>query len=170
MVVLEIIEAPNRILKQKARHVMPDEFGYELEKFMNDLVETMYEDEGVGLAAPQVGDSRRIIVAEPRRPGEDEDKVPLYAMINPEIIERSNEMICCEGGESCLSLPGFQFMVPRHKVIRVRWQDEEGEVHTRQIRDYRAIVVQHEIDHLDGITLLERASRVHRRNWLRTRR
>ena len=169
MTILKIVEAPNPVLKQKARPVRPEEFGYDLEKFMNDMVDTMYEGDGIGLAAPQVGDSRRILVAEPCRPGEDEAKVPLSFMVNPEIIERSEEMVGCEGGEGCLSLPGFLFMVPRHKVIRVKWQTPDGEEHTRQIRDFRAMVIQHEIDHLDGITLLERASRAHRRSWLRAR-
>ena len=169
MTFLKIIEAPNPVLKQKARPVAPEEFGYDLEKFMNDMVDTMEANDGIGLAAPQVGDPRRILVAAPCRPGEDPDKVPLYFMVNPEIIERGEDMVVCEGGESCLSLPGFLFMVPRHKVIRVKWQTPDGEEHTRQIRDFRAMVIQHEIDHLDGITLLEQASRTHRRKWLRTR-
>ena len=162
MALLKVLKAPHPILKQKAILVDESEFGFELEEFMNSMLDTMYADNGIGLAAPQVGDLRRIIVAEPRRG--DETDVPLFMMINPEITRRSDEMISYE--EGCLSLPKFLFHVPRHKTINVKWRSADGSTMARTLSDFHAIVIQHEIDHLDGITLLNKASRPHRRKWL----
>jgi len=164
MALLKITRAPHPTLKKKARPVEEDEFGWELEEFVNSMLDTMYAENGIGLAAPQVGDSRRILVAEPRYKDEDGDDVPLFIMINPEITLRSEEMIGCE--EGCLSVPDFLFTVPRHKRINVKWRTPNGETLSKSLTDFHAIVIQHEIDHLDGITLLERASRPHRRKWL----
>ena len=164
MALLKVLKAPHPILKKKARPVEETEFGFELEEFVNSMLDTMYAENGVGLAAPQVGDSRRILVAEPRFGDEDASDVPLFIMINPEITLRSDDMIGCE--EGCLSVPDFDFKVPRHKKINVRWRTPSGEKMFRTLSDFHAIVIQHEIDHLDGITLLERASRPHRRKWL----
>ena len=164
MALLKVLKAPHPILKKKARPVEEAEFGWELEEFVNSMLDTMYAENGVGLAAPQVGDSRRILVAEPRWGDEDRDKVPLFMMINPEITLRSDDMIACE--EGCLSVPDFDFKVPRHQKINVKWRTPDGGTMSKTISDFRAIVIQHEIDHLDGITLLDRASRPHRRKWL----
>ncbi len=163
---LKVLHAPHPILKKRARLVEEEEFGFELEEFVNSMLDTMYAEGGIGLAAPQVGDSRRILVAEPRYKDEQSDDVPLFIMINPEITRRSEEMIGCE--EGCLSLPGFLFNVPRHKTINVKWRTPSGESMSRAISDFHSIVIQHEIDHLDGVTLLDKASRPHRRKWLRT--
>ena len=161
---LKVLKAPHPILKKKARPVEETEFGFELEEFVNSMLDTMYDENGIGLAAPQVGDSRRILVAEPRYEDEDASDVPLFMMVNPEITRRSEEMIGCE--EGCLSLPDFLFKVPRHKTINVKWRTPDGGTMSKTISDFHAIVIQHEMDHLDGITLLERASRPHRRKWL----
>lgn len=167
MALLKVLKAPNPILKKKARPVGEAEFGYELEEFVNSMLDTMYAENGIGLAAPQVGDLRRILVAEPRFKDEDPDGVPLFIMINPEITLRSDDMIGCE--EGCLSLPGFLFPVPRHKKINVKWRTPTGEAMSRTLSDFHSIVVQHEMDHLDGVTLLDKASRPHRRKWLKGR-
>ena len=164
MALLEVLKAPHPFLKKKAIEVEESEFGFELEEFMNSMLDTMYSENGVGLAAPQVGDPRRILVAEPRFGDEDASDVPLFMMINPEITRRSEEMIACE--EGCLSLPKFLFNVPRHKTINVKWRTPDGGTMTSTLSDFPSIVIQHEIDHLDGITLLEKASRPHRRKWL----
>ena len=164
MALLKVLHAPHPILKKKARLVEEEEFGFELEEFVNSMLDTMYAEGGIGLAAPQVGDSRRILVAEPRYKDEQSDDVPLFIMINPEITRRSEEMIGCE--EGCLSLPRFLFNVPRHKTINVKWRTPSGESMSRAISDFHSIVIQHEIDHLDGVTLLDKASRPHRRKWL----
>ena len=164
MALLKVLKAPHPILKKKAVAVEDSEFGFKLEEFMNSMLDTMYEENGIGLAAPQVGDSRRILVAEPRFGDEDASDVPLFMMVNPEITRRSVEMVGWE--EGCLSLPDFLFNVPRHKTINVTWRTPNGDTISKTISDFHAIVIQHEIDHLDGITLLERASRPHRRKWL----
>ena len=161
---LKVLKAPHPILKKKARPVEEAEFGFGLEEFVNSMLDTMYDENGIGLAAPQVGDSRRILVAEPRFGDEDASDVPLFMMVNPEITRRSEEMIGCE--EGCLSLPDFLFNVPRHKTINVKWRTPNGETMSKTLSGFHAIVIQHEIDHLDGITLLDRASRPHRRKWL----
>lgn len=167
MALLKVLHAPHPILKQKARPVEEAEFGFELEEFVNSMLDTMYAENGIGLAAPQVGDLRRILVAEPRFKDEDPDDVPLFIMINPEITLRSDDMIACE--EGCLSLPDFLFKVPRHQKINVKWRTPTGEAMSRTLSDFHAIVIQHEMDHLDGVTLLNKASRPHRRKWLNSR-
>jgi len=164
MALLKVLHAPHPILKQKARPVEEAEFGFELEEFVNSMLDTMYAENGIGLAAPQVGDLRRILVAEPRYGEEESDDVPLFIMVNPEITRRSDDMIGCE--EGCLSVPDFLFTVPRHKTINVKWRTPTGEAMSRTLSDFHAIVIQHEMDHLDGVTLLDKASRPHRRKWL----
>ena len=101
MAILPILEAPHPILAKKSREVREDEFGVELHQFLNDMAQTMYAAPGVGLAAPQVGDSRRIIVVDP---GNNDDGTPrrLYKMVNPKIMSKSSDFINYE--ESCLSV------------------------------------------------------------------
>jgi len=164
MALLKVLHAPDPVLQKQARPVEESEFGIELEEFMNSMLDTMYAEDGVGLAGPQVGDLRRILVAEPRYKDETGDDVPLFLMVNPVITLRSDDMIGCE--EGCLSLPDFLFTVPRHKKINVKWRTPTGETMSSTLTDFRAIVIQHEIDHLDGVTLLNKASRPHRRKWL----
>jgi len=163
---LKILKVPNTILKTEARKVEEDEFGLELEEYMNSMLDTMFEQGGIGLSAPQIGDSRRILVAEPPI-SDDSSENPLFMMVNPEITRRSEDLVGYDGGECCLSIPNFLFTVPRHKTINVRWQTPYGILKSRTLTDVAAIVIQHEIDHLDGITLLERTTRPHRRKYLR---
>jgi peptide deformylase len=106
MALLPILSAPHPVLSAKARKVRPDEFGAELLRLLDDMAETMYAAPGVGLAAPQIGDSRRILVADPGFEGEEGARrkgVDLVYMVNPEIIEASATKIKWE--ESCLSVP-----------------------------------------------------------------
>ena len=123
MAILEIIEAPHPVLSAKARKVNDSEFGADMYRFLQDMAETMYAAPGVGLAAPQVGDGRRIIVADP---GNDDEQAErrLYMMVNPTIVEKSKKTIRYE--ESCLSVPEYSVMVKRHKRIKVAWQDAFG--------------------------------------------
>ena len=104
MALLPILEAPHPILSKKARPVEASEFGPELVQLLEDMAETMYDAPGVGLAAPQIGDSRRILVADPSN-NEDGDTPALYQMVNPTIINKSPSLISYE--ESCLSVPEF---------------------------------------------------------------
>jgi peptide deformylase len=168
MAILDIIEAPHPILSQKARPVREDEFGPALQQLLEDMAETMYAAPGVGLAAPQVADSRRILVADPGFEGEDGEVnkgVHLYKMVNPVIAERSRERITYE--ESCLSVPEYALNVKRSKRIVLRWQDGTGAPQEQAFEGFPAIVLQHEMDHLDGKTLLDHSSALKRSRYLR---
>jgi peptide deformylase len=168
--ILTILEAPHPVLNKKARPVEPGEFGPDVARLLADMAETMYAAPGVGLAAPQVGDSRRIIVADPGFEGEDGERLKgrdLVFMVNPEIVERSKESILYE--ESCLSVPEFYQDIKRSKRIKVRYQDAQGAPHEREYDEFGAIVIQHELDHLEGITLLERSSMFKRSRYVAKR-
>lgn len=167
MAILDIIEAPHPILGRKARKVEEHEFGAALAQRLSDMAETMYAAPGVGLAGPQVGDSRRILVLDPKSDGEG-GRGGLRMMVNPEIVERSRQTTSSE--ESCLSVPEFYLTVERAKRVKVRWRDPYGDIEEAIFEDFPATVVQHELDHLDGITLLDRASRLKRSRYISKRR
>ena len=166
MPILDILEAPHPVLSAKARKVTEEEFGEKLKVFLENMAITMYAAPGVGLAAPQVGDGRRILVADP---GNNDDGTPrqLYSMVNPEIVEKSSDYITYE--ESCLSVPEFYINVKRYKQITVRWQDAFGNAHQEEFAEFPAIVLQHEMDHLEGVTLLDRSSRFRRSRYISKR-
>jgi peptide deformylase len=170
MAILTIIEAPHPILSKKARPVREDEFTDALRQHLSDMAETMYAAPGVGLAAPQVSDSRRILVADPgNQEDENGEKHPdLLLMVNPQIAERSREKITYE--ESCLSVPEYYLNVKRARRVLVAWQDPTGGKHERWFEGFPAIVLQHEMDHLAGITLLEHSSRLKRSRYMSRRR
>ncbi len=169
MAILNILHAPNPVLSRRARPVQPHEFGPELARRLEDMAETMYAAPGVGLAAPQVGDSRRILVADPGEDNEgNEAQGQLVMMINPEIISRSRAKATTE--ESCLSVPEFYIDITRPEQIRVRWFGADGAAVERDFAGFPAVVIQHEMDHLDGVTLLDRASRFKRARYIGRRR
>lgn len=163
MAVRKIIYPDNPILRKKAHRVR--EFDKKLHRLIDDMVETMTQAEGVGLAAPQVAVSQRVIVV---RLPDDEDAVEaygedagvLYEVVNPEIIKRSREMV--DGVEACLSIPGYFGRVERHVAVTIRGQDRHGREIRIKARDWLARVFQHEIDHLDGVLYIDRASEVWR--------
>ena len=168
MALLDIIEAPHPILSARAREVTDDEFGPALIQLLADMTETMYAAPGVGLAAPQVSDSRRILVADPGfedDEGKTKKGVELVAMVNPVIVERSRDRINWE--ESCLSVPEFYVDVARSKEIVVEWRDGEGQPQRKTFSDFAAVVLQHELDHLDGVTLLDRSSLLKRSRYIK---
>jgi peptide deformylase len=166
MTILNILEAPHPTLSAKARDVREDEFGPELVSFLENMAITMYAAPGVGLAAPQVNDSRRILVADP---GNNDDGSPrmLYSMVNPTIISKSEDYITYE--ESCLSVPEFYINVKRYQQITILWKDGVGNVRQQTFEEFPAIVLQHEMDHLEGITLLDRSSRFRRSRYVSKR-
>ena len=110
---------------------------------LDDMGETMYHANGVGLAAPQVGILRRVIVVDPR-----EDETGLVKLINPEIIESDGEQI---GVEGCLSIPNFNGTVKRPEHVKVKYLNEEGEEKIWDAHGFPAVVLCHEIDHLNGV-------------------
>ena len=146
MALLKVRTYPDPVLKQKATPLK--DFGAASQKIFADMIETMHVEDGVGLAAPQVGVTKRILVACPTaEPGKE------IVIVNPEIYEAKGREIGLEG---CLSLPGISGEVPRAKKIRFRYQDRSGQPHDVEASDFFARVIQHEVDHLDGILLIDR--------------
>jgi len=156
MAVRQIVFLPDPVLRRKAHKVT--EFDKELQVLIEDMIETMRQAPGVGLAAPQIGISKRVIVMEY---GDDEDEaVPkkLYAVINPEISKESEELE--EGIEGCLSVPNLVGLVDRHVDVIVKGFNRMGKPIKIKANGWLARIFQHEIDHLDGIVYTDRASRV----------
>lgn len=161
MAVLKVYEYPHPILKKKASEV--EAVDDELRRFLDDMLETMYHAVGVGLAAPQVGVSKRIVVIDISH--DDEDKMdPLY-MVNPKIIWKSEEKVC--GEEGCLSVPEQKAEVERFAAVKVEYLDYHGNKQILEAEDFLAIAVQHELDHLDGILYIDRISRLKRQMLLK---
>lgn len=173
MAVLHILTVPNPVLSRKCRPVEPGEFGESLQRFVSDLAETMYAAPGVGLAAPQCGDLRRIIVVDPGNSTreQDEDGHPtnprFLALINPTVIEASRERIVWE--EGCLSVPEFNEDIARPRRVHVRFLDEQGKPQQQWFEEYDAVVVQHEMDHLEGTVILDRVSNMKKGRYLAKR-
>lgn len=125
-------------------------------KICRILSEKLWEIQGAGLAAPQIGVPYRVFVFQVRKTElfPDREESPLYAMINPE-LEILDESIV-EDWEGCFSVPGFLGRVPRAKALKVRWTDPDESKHEAVFQDYRARVVQHEMDHLNGVVYVDR--------------
>lgn len=153
---LEILQYPDPRLKEKGEPVT--EFNAELHKLLDDMAETMYAANGIGLAATQVGEKRRLFVIDI---GEQEEKPrKLYEFINPK-IEKGQGKITFE--EGCLSVPNYTDEVTRKEKITVRYQDRHGMPQTLEAEGLLAVCIQHENDHLDGIVFVDRLSPLKRR-------
>ena len=161
MAKLEIIEYPHPTLQKVARNVDPIEINDAFRKTIRDMIETMIEAPGVGLAAPQVNISKRFIVVDVSQSYEGREP---FALINPVILEKSGKTTFDEG---CLSLPDFRETVERSKKIKVKYLDEWGKEQIIEDEDFLAIVIQHEIDHLDGIVAADRISPMKRMMYLK---
>jgi peptide deformylase len=156
MSVLPIITVPDPVLRRKAHKVT--DFGKDFQTLVNDMVETLRDAPGVGLAAPQVGISQRLIVVEY---GDDDDEsVPkkLFVVANPEIVQTSEYVV--EGIEGCLSIPDLVGSVFRYENIIVKGQNKQGKPIKIKAEDWLARIFQHEIDHLDGVLYTDRAEKV----------
>jgi peptide deformylase len=160
-----IITPDNPALRRKARPV-DNVRDPALQALIDDLIETMREAPGVGLAAPQVAVGQRVAVIEYAElpddaPPEAEPPEPkLYVVINPEIIDRSEALV--DGAEGCLSIPGYAGNVLRHEMVVVRALNRRGQKVKLRARGWLARIFQHEIDHLDGVLFIDRASKVWR--------
>jgi peptide deformylase len=153
---LSIVTIPDPVLRRKARKVT--DFGPELQKLLDDMVETMRIAPGVGLAAPQVGIPLRAVVVEF---GDEEDETvtpKLFVVLNPEITRASQETVI--GAEGCLSIPGYAGDVDRFDAITIRGQNRHGQPLRVKADGWLARIFQHEIDHLDGVLFTDRAKRV----------
>jgi peptide deformylase len=155
MTILPVIIAPDPRLKVTSPPV--DRVDDEVRRLMDDMLETMYHVPGIGLAAPQVGVHKRVIVVDAAR--KDEDPAPMK-LANPEVIWASEEVGTYE--EGCLSLPEHYAEVTRPDRVRVRYLDYEGEIREMEADGVLATCIQHEIDHLDGILFVDHISSLKR--------
>ncbi len=156
MAIRDIVTTPNPVLRKKARKVT--DFGPELQKLIDDMVETMRQAPGVGLAAPQVNVSQRVIVVEYGNEEDEEAPAKLYTLVNPEIVRFSPETLL--GNEGCLSVVGFQGEVERSQDITVKALNRRGKPVKIKAKGWTARIFQHEIDHLDGVLFVDRATKV----------
>jgi peptide deformylase len=154
MAVLEIMTYPNTTLARRAEEV--EKVDGKIRKLISDMVDTMYANEGVGLAAPQVGVSKRVIVVDARP---YDPSTSLICMVNPEIVSEGGGILHEEG---CLSVPECVEGIKRREWIKIRGLDERGREIEVEGEGMLAIVLQHEIDHLNGKVILDRMSRIKR--------
>jgi peptide deformylase len=131
----------------------------EVQSLIADMFETMYKEDGVGLAAPQVGVGVRIVVVDPREEG-----VRPFALLNPEVVTSSEETDRAE--EGCLSLPGLKDIVERPAKVTVAGMSPDGETRTIDAEGLLARILQHEVDHLNGVLFIDRVSPLKRRMLL----
>ena len=160
MALLPIITAPDPRLKIKAKPVV--KVDDEVRRLMDDMLETMYHAIGIGLAAPQVGVAKRVLVIDVAREGESPNP---RRFANPEILWRSDTLITAS--EGCLSLPEHYADVDRPDAVRVRYLDHENEIREIEAKGLLATCLQHEIDHLDGIIFVDHISALKRGMILR---
>ena len=151
MAIREIVFTPNPILRKKAHKVV--DFGAKFQTLVTDMFDTMRDAPGVGLAAPQVAVSERLLVVEYADDEENEESEEIirkvYVLVNPEIVEKSEEMVL--GIEGCLSVPGLVGEVSRHQSVTIKALNRHGANQKIRAEGWLARIFQHEIDHLDGI-------------------
>ncbi len=172
MAILPIVEVPDPLLSRKATPV--GEVDDRIRQLLDDMAETMYAAPGIGLAAPQVGVSERlVVVAVPVRDGlsqqqpDDEElgsRAYLCELINPVVVEREGR---CAYDEGCLSVPDMTIEVERDRCVVIEALDRTGQAFRFEAHDFYAVVFQHEMDHLDGITLVDRMSPLKRQLYLK---
>ncbi|MCZ6846102.1 MAG: peptide deformylase [Alphaproteobacteria bacterium] len=160
MALLPIIYAPDPRLKIKCRPV--ETVDQSVRDLTRDMLETMYAAPGIGLSAPQIGDTRRILVCDVTREGEDRQPIQL---VNPEIVWSSGELYLAE--EGCLSLPDHFAEIERPSEVRIRYLDQQGESQEMSADGLLAACVQHEMDHLEGILFVDYLSPLKRNIILR---
>ena len=153
---MKIITSPDPILRKKCEPVSAEEFP-QIAKLAKKMAKLMYKSDGCGLAAPQVGVAKQLIVIDTSLPKEGEEtkereQNPLF-IINPRIVAHSEETEC--GGEGCLSIPGVTVDIDRYLAITVEAQDLEGEEIVIEAEGFDARALQHEMDHLEGVTMFE---------------
>ena len=151
MAIREIRKKGDDILSKKSREI--EVIDDKIKELAEDMLETMYKNDGIGLAACQFGMLKRIIVYDYLYVEEDGKKSPVV-MINPKIKSRSKSMVIVE--EGCLSFPDEFKEVKRHEKVTVEYMDLNGKIQTKHAKDLEAVVIQHETDHLDGVVFLDR--------------
>lgn len=147
MAIRNIRKEGDPLLRKKSK-VVP-EVTDRIKVLLDDMAETMYQADGVGLAAPQVGILKRVIVVDPH-----DETTGLVKLVNPEIIEADGEQV---GVEGCLSIPNFNATVKRPEHVRVKYIDEDGNEKIWDAHGFPAVILSHEIDHLDGILFRDKS-------------
>jgi peptide deformylase len=163
MALRAVLQFPDPRLKLRSAPV--GEVDGAIRELARDMIEVMYDEPGIGLAAPQVGVPVRLIVMDTGWTEEGAEKSP-KVMLDPEIVEREGTLIWTEG---CLSVPDFQAEVERAARVKVRYRDLEGVWHEEDAKELRAVCFQHEIDHLDGVLFIDRISRLKRSLYVQRR-
>lgn len=156
----QVIELGHPILRQQAAAIL-DSSDDRIQQLIDDLMLTVQQTNGVGIAAPQVGASDRLFIVasrpNPRYPHAPE--MAPTAMLNPYIVAHSSESVI--GWEGCLSIPGIRGLVPRYQSITVEYTGRDGKQHHQTFTDFIARIFQHELDHLNGIVFLDRVESTH---------
>jgi peptide deformylase len=155
MAKLPILILPDERLRAIAEPIEKIDDG--IKQLAKDMLDTMYDAPGIGLAAPQVGELKRMVVMDLAKEGDEPDPI---VMVNPEILKYSDETVVTE--EGCLSIPELYYDVERPAEVTVRYTDLEGKVIERDATERLAICIQHELDHLDGVLYIDYLSRLKR--------
>ena len=171
MALRPVLQFPDPRLKRVSEPI--EKITDEIRELARDMLEVMYDEPGIGLAAPQVGESIRLIVVDTEWPTDDEDEEapgaerrnPLV-LVNPEIVHREGKIVW---NEACLSVPDFSAEVERSERVVVRGTDLEGQPVEEEAEQLRAVCFQHEIDHLDGMLFIDRISRLKRSMYVKKR-
>lgn len=156
MALMKIVSLPDPVLRRKAHKVV--DFGKDFSKLVDDMIDTLRDAPGVGLAAPQVGVSERLIVIEYGDEEDEEAPKKLYVVANPEIVNASEQIV--KGVEACLSVPGLVGEVERYYGVVVKGLNRKGKPVKIKAQGWLARIFQHEMDHLDGIIYTDRATEV----------
>lgn len=169
MTVLMIQRFDSKTLEEVAQPIAQDEFGDDLSSILSSMAETMYGNRGLGLAGPQVGFLKRVLVADlgydQMTEGSDFKYGNWIGMVNPETLEVSNETDLAD--EGCLSFPALIQKIKRPTKIRVKFFSPMGAEQEREFKGFQARIIQHEMDHLNGVTLLNRAGSLTRKSYLK---
>ncbi len=163
MALREVLKFPDKRLREISAPI--DEITDEIRELSNDMLEVMYDEPGIGLAAPQLGESVRLIVVDTEWTEEDAERKPLV-LINPEIAESEGKIAWNEG---CLSVPDYEAEVQRSENVRLRALDLEGQEIEIDATGLQSVCFQHEIDHLDGVLFIDRISRLKRNLYVQKR-
>jgi peptide deformylase len=163
MALREVVQFPDPRLKEVSKPIT--EVTDELRELAADMIDVMYDEPGIGLAAPQVGASVRMFVIDTDWGDEEKEKSP-SVVINPEISEREGRITWDEG---CLSVPDYTATVERDATITLKGQDLDGNPIEERAEGLRAVCIQHEVDHLDGVLFIDRISRLKRSLYVKKR-
>ncbi len=165
MALREVLKFPDKRLRRVSAPIT--EIAEEIRNLASDMCEVMYDEPGIGLAAPQVGEAIRLIVVDTEwnSDEEDSDRHPLI-LVNPEIYEKEDKLVWNEG---CLSVPDFEADVERSAKIRLRATDLDGNDVDLNAEELQAVCFQHEVDHLDGVLFIDHISRLKRSMYVKKR-